>query len=219
MRSRQACYEGQPEASAVQTYFAAPEQWLRGDRSARIPGSIDGNEFDARFDEAVQQIYDSGDDNPVAYSHGAAIMLWVQMNVGNPNPQLLMQHPLDNTGYVVIKGNPTDGWTLTDWDGAGTLAADVTCRSQTPGMRRRSRLARTTAGRGYRVPRQSQMGAGLTRFRLLPYVTVEVDDRVRLRARRAGERLRVNLRAYLRSAADEVETASGTGPRPAATTR
>ncbi|MGV0736216.1 hypothetical protein ABQF35_06755 [Mycobacterium syngnathidarum] len=47
------------------------------------------------------------------------------------------------------------------------------------------------------------------RFRLLPYVTVEVDDRVRVRARRAGERLRVNLRAYLRSAADEVETASG----------
>lgn len=113
-------YEGQPEASAVQTYFAAPEQWLRGDRSARIPGSIDGNEFDARFDGAVQQIYDSGDDNPVAYSHGAAIMLWIQMNVRNPNPQLLMQHPLDNTGYVVIKGNPTDGWTLTDWDGAGS---------------------------------------------------------------------------------------------------
>lgn len=113
-------YEGQPEASAVQTYFSAPEQWLRGDRSARIPGSIDGNEFDARFDGAVQQIYDSGDDNPVAYSHGAAIMLWVQMNVANPDPQLLMNHPLNNTGYVVIKGNPTDGWTLTDWDGAGT---------------------------------------------------------------------------------------------------
>lgn len=112
-------YEGQPEASAAQ-YFAAPEQWLRGDRNARIPGSIDGSEFDARFDGAVQQIYDSGDDNPVAYSHGAAIMLWVQMNVRNPNPQLLMQHPLDNTGYVVIKGNPTDGWTLTDWDGAGS---------------------------------------------------------------------------------------------------
>jgi hypothetical protein len=52
-------------------------------------------------------------------------------------------------------------------------------------------------------------GSGAMRFRLLPYVTVEVDDRVRLRARRAGERLRINLRAYLRSAADEVETASG----------
>ncbi|MGV0743307.1 histidine phosphatase family protein [Mycolicibacterium sp. XJ870] len=109
-------YEGQPEASAA-TYFAAPQQWLQGNRAARIPGSIDGNEFDGRFDEAVQQIYDSGDDNPVAYSHGAAIMLWVSMNVDNPDPQLLMRHPLDNTDYVVVKGNPTDGWTLADWDG------------------------------------------------------------------------------------------------------
>ncbi|MDH6195443.1 broad specificity phosphatase PhoE [Mycobacterium frederiksbergense] len=112
-------YEGQPEAAATNTYFSAPEQWLRGDRSARIPGSVDGNEFDARFDEAVQQIYDSGDDNPVVYSHGAAIMLWVEMNVSNPNPQMLVSHPLNNTGVVVVKGNPTDGWTLIDWDGAG----------------------------------------------------------------------------------------------------
>ena len=47
------------------------------------------------------------------------------------------------------------------------------------------------------------------RFRLLPYVTVEVDGRVRQRMRLAGERLRINVRAYLRSAADDVETASG----------
>jgi hypothetical protein len=47
------------------------------------------------------------------------------------------------------------------------------------------------------------------RFRLLPYVTVEVDDRLRRRVRNAGERLRINVRAYLRSAADDVETASG----------
>ncbi|KHO20148.1 hypothetical protein [Mycolicibacterium setense] len=47
------------------------------------------------------------------------------------------------------------------------------------------------------------------RFRVLPYVSVEVDDRVRQRMRSAGERLRVNLRGYLRTAADEVETASG----------
>jgi hypothetical protein len=46
------------------------------------------------------------------------------------------------------------------------------------------------------------------RFRLLPYVTVEVDDRLRRRVRNAGERLRINVRAYLRSAADDVETAS-----------
>jgi hypothetical protein len=45
------------------------------------------------------------------------------------------------------------------------------------------------------------------RFRLLPYVTLEVDERYRRRARSAGERLRVNLRAYLLSAADDVDAA------------
>ena len=36
------------------------------------------------------------------------------------------------------------------------------------------------------------------KVQVLPYVTVEVDDRVRRRLRVAGERLRINLRAYLR---------------------
>ena len=45
------------------------------------------------------------------------------------------------------------------------------------------------------------------KVQVLPYVTVEVDDRVRRRLRIAGERLRVTLRAYLRSAADDVDTA------------
>ena len=46
------------------------------------------------------------------------------------------------------------------------------------------------------------------KLRVLPYVTVEIDDRLRRRVRRAGERLRVNVRAYLMSAADDVDTAS-----------
>jgi len=41
------------------------------------------------------------------------------------------------------------------------------------------------------------------RLQVLPYVTVEVDDRFRRRLRRAGERVRVNVRAYLLSAADD----------------
>lgn len=110
-------FEGQPEASAADTFFSAPQAWLRGDRAARIPGSLDGNEFDARFDEAVQQIYDSGDVNPVAFSHGGAIMLWVMMNVTNPDPSLLTSRPLNNTDHVVVSGNPADGWKLTDWEG------------------------------------------------------------------------------------------------------
>lgn len=46
------------------------------------------------------------------------------------------------------------------------------------------------------------------KLRVMPYVTVEIDDRLRRRVRSAGERLRVNVRAYLLSAADEVDTAS-----------
>jgi hypothetical protein len=45
------------------------------------------------------------------------------------------------------------------------------------------------------------------RMRLLPYVTLEVDDRLRQRLRTVGERLRVDVRAYLLSAADDVDTA------------
>lgn len=108
-------YEGQPEALAGFTYYEAPTRWLQGDRTARIPGSIDGDEFDARFDEAVREIYDSEDTDPVAFSHAGAIMTWVAMNVDNPDLGLLSRHPLGNTGHAVVKGNPTGGWTLVDW--------------------------------------------------------------------------------------------------------
>lgn len=78
---------------------------------------MDGNEFNSQFTRAVQTIYDSGDRTPVAFSHGGSIMFWTLMNVRNPNPDLLRSHPLPNTGYVVVTGNPRTGWTLVDWDG------------------------------------------------------------------------------------------------------
>ncbi|HZQ32081.1 MAG TPA: histidine phosphatase family protein [Mycobacterium sp.] len=108
-------YEGKPEADAAQ-YLNAPMAWLKGDRDARIPGSINGNEFDARFDDAVEKIYDSGEVKPVAFSHSAAIMFWVLMNVKNRDMSLLNDW-LPNTGHVVVVGSPRQGWTLTDWDG------------------------------------------------------------------------------------------------------
>jgi hypothetical protein len=50
------------------------------------------------------------------------------------------------------------------------------------------------------------MGADM-RVKVLPYVSVEVDDRLRRRLRSVGERLRLNVRAHLLSAADDVDTA------------
>jgi broad specificity phosphatase PhoE len=111
--------EGLPEASA--TTFKAPMAWLKGNRTARIPGSINGVEFQARFNDAVKAIYDSGETNPVAFSHGFAIAYWVLMTVKNPGIDLA-SNPLPNTGHVVVTGNPTDGWTLANWNGTTVSA-------------------------------------------------------------------------------------------------
>ena len=111
--------EGRPEANAQQ--FLAPSAWPHGDRTARIPGSITGDEFESRFNDAVEIIYDSGETNPVAFSHGDAIMFWVLMNAKNADMSLANQ-PLPNTAHVVVTGNPRDGWTLANWNGMPVAA-------------------------------------------------------------------------------------------------
>lgn len=115
-------YDDTSSSRADLTYLVAPQGWLRGDRGLAIPGSIDGNEFNDQFGAAVQKIYDSGDANPVAISHGTAIMAWTLMNVKNPRASLMTDHPLPNIGRVVITGSPGTGWKLVDWDGIRTFS-------------------------------------------------------------------------------------------------
>jgi broad specificity phosphatase PhoE len=98
-------------------YAAAPLAWTLGARFVPIPGGEDGNAFDARVDDALQQIHDNGDENAVVFSHGATIMFWTMMNVDNPDLGLLLSHQLDNTDAVVIEGSPEAGWTLVSWAG------------------------------------------------------------------------------------------------------
>jgi hypothetical protein len=96
--------------------------WTLGARFVPVVESTDGNAFDARVDDAVQTIYDSGDRNAVVFSHGATIMFWTMMNVDNPELGLILSHPVDNTSGVVVTGNPEDGWTLENWDGVEVSA-------------------------------------------------------------------------------------------------
>ncbi|OMC34575.1 hypothetical protein A5740_09830 [Mycobacterium sp. GA-1841] len=115
-------YEGTPESGAMGGYLQAPIAWaFAGQLAARIPGSIDGNEFDARVDGALKTMYDKGDRNAIVFSHGGTMMFWTMMNAQNltlaEKGMLLSQHALGNTDYVVIEGNPEDGWTLVDWNG------------------------------------------------------------------------------------------------------
>jgi hypothetical protein len=44
-------------------------------------------------------------------------------------------------------------------------------------------------------------------IRVLPHITVDVDEQLRRRVRFATDRLRINVRSYLLSAADDVDTA------------
>lgn len=110
-------YNGKPESMAKSTYLLAPANWIKGDVSDAIPGSISGKEFNDQFTAAVNKIYNSGHRNPVVFSHLVAIETWTLMNTRNGKDSLMTSHPLPNTGHVVISGNPTTGWTLVDWDG------------------------------------------------------------------------------------------------------
>lgn len=109
-------FDGWSTKYAAATYMVAPMDWMRGDTAFSIPGSVSGREFNGQFTAAVQRIYESGDTKPVAFSSAASIMLWTLMNARNGKNTLLTDHPLPNTGRVVITGSPTTGWTLVDWD-------------------------------------------------------------------------------------------------------
>ncbi|MEC4762411.1 histidine phosphatase family protein [Mycobacterium sherrisii] len=110
-------YNGKPESMSGATYLLAPVNWIDGDVGNSIPGSISGKQFNDQFTAAVNKIYNSGHSKPVVFSQGAAIMTWTLMNTINGKTSLLTSHPLPNIGRVVITGNPTNGWTLVDWDG------------------------------------------------------------------------------------------------------
>lgn len=117
-------FEGIPVADTSGTFLLGPQAWLEGDRRFGIPGSEDGDEFNGAFTNAVQKIYESGDDKPVAFSSGLAVMMWTLMNARNGKQSLLTDHPLPNTGRVVLTGNPTMGWTLMSWDGITNFSLD-----------------------------------------------------------------------------------------------
>ncbi|OMC05341.1 hypothetical protein A5733_19840 [Mycobacterium sp. NS-7484] len=134
-------FEGSPESEAGSGYASYMVAWaLGGQPDLRIPGSIDGNEFDARVDGALKTMYDNGDRNPVVFSHGGTIMFWTMMNAQNltlaQKVDLLRTGVLDNTDYVVIEGNPEDGWILVSWNGRQfspepTLGAELKLQART----------------------------------------------------------------------------------------
>lgn len=145
-------FEGTPEASASSGYGLYPLGWTfpgvipqlpvsMFNKGTVMPGTtLDGYGFDERVKAALQTIYDNGDRNAVVFSHGGTIMFWTLMNVSNltitQKLQLLQTAALGNTDYVVIEGNPEDGWTLVNWNGQQfapkrTLVAEIALQVRT----------------------------------------------------------------------------------------
>lgn len=135
-------YEGTPERAGLFGYLTAPLAWaglsvtpppnisfnpIAPNLDAFIPSAADpttglnGHQFEDRVNGALQTIYDNGDRNASVFSHGGTIMIWTMMNAKNLSAEqkimLFTQHPLGNTGVVVVEGNPEDGWNLVEWNG------------------------------------------------------------------------------------------------------
>jgi PE family/Histidine phosphatase superfamily (branch 1) len=125
-------FDGAPQISPQGLlYLVAPVAWTLGFPLVPMlgPGSahINGVVFDQGFTGALQTMYGTGLANPVvaangqvtdvAFSSEFAIEVGTLMNVNNPNPLLMLTHPLPNTGTVVVQGSPQGGWTMTSWDG------------------------------------------------------------------------------------------------------
>jgi len=121
--------EGKSQDQYGTAYILAPLKWagllpnMPGpDLTATQPGTdFDGNDFNAGVNNALKSMYDKGDRNAIVFSHGGTIMFWTIMNAKNlsmaQKGMLLSQYTLGNTDYVVVEGNPEDGWTLVDWNG------------------------------------------------------------------------------------------------------
>ncbi len=125
-------FNGWPDVSVGGLlYLVAPVAWTLGFPIVPVlaPGAlhINGVVFDEGFTNALQTMYANSATSPIVASNGKitdvafssefTIEVGTLMNVNNPDPLLMLTHPLSNGGVVVVQGDPQDGWTLVSWDG------------------------------------------------------------------------------------------------------
>lgn len=114
---------------SVMTYVRTVFGWAAGDVDVRLPGSVDGIEFFARFDAAIAEIaarHPEPDATVAVVSHGAAIRVWSGSRAANLSADFTAHRHLDNTGVVVLTGSPSDGWLAETWAGEPLGGAAVT---------------------------------------------------------------------------------------------
>lgn len=109
-------FEGRSDKESVHAYMGTIISWWQ-DSAARIPGSESGDEFFARFTEAIGVAAKAHDGTVAVFSHGAALRTWASAISKNIDEAFSRVHNLPNTAMIVLEGSPSDGWVATHWDG------------------------------------------------------------------------------------------------------
>jgi probable phosphoglycerate mutase len=104
------------DRAAVVEYLDTMIRWVAGEDELRLAGGETGREFAARFDAVVAEAEDAGHGTVALVSHGAAIRCWSGMRARGLDAAFVADHPLENTGVVVLEGSGRD-WTLESWEG------------------------------------------------------------------------------------------------------
>jgi probable phosphoglycerate mutase len=94
-------------------FVEAVLRW-REDPEHLIPGGDSGAGFMARFDEAIRTIAADGHDSAVAFSHGAAMRVWVGHACGL-SAEFMSGRRVDNAHVLTLEGDPETGWRLLAW--------------------------------------------------------------------------------------------------------
>lgn len=103
------------DRESILRYLETVYSWGLGDLGATMPGGADGHEFFDRFDADIEAISGSGAPVAAAFSHGAAIRVWVSSRARNIAPAFGAENRLENAEVVVLEGSSSGGWTLTQW--------------------------------------------------------------------------------------------------------
>lgn len=108
-------WEMRTDEEAVVGYMTVVGSWITGDTTVRMAGGETGDEFLARFDDAVKTIVASDASTALLVSHGAAIRTWVGARCDLSDWDGAAFSSLPNTGVIELEGG-VDNWQVVDWD-------------------------------------------------------------------------------------------------------
>ena len=126
--------EMRSDRQSQRTYMGTVLSWGAGELDARYPGGPSGHEFFDRYDQAIERIAEEHDGTVAVFSHGAAIRVWCAGRARNISPRFAAENHLENTGVVVLDGDPDAGWVAESWTGVplgGPLLEDVSADDPT----------------------------------------------------------------------------------------